>query len=44
MEKNFLKVKNDDGLDGDNDIKNRLLSRLGAFILSNSKRFRNSSI
>ena len=34
----LVKLKNDDGLDGDNDVKNTLPSYLGAFILSNSKR------
>ena len=32
---NFIvKFKKDDGLDGDNDVKNTLPSHLGAFILS----------
>ena len=34
----LVKLKKDDGLDGDNDVKNTLPSHLGAFILSNSKR------
>ena len=34
----IVKLKKDDGLDGDNDVKNTLPSHLGAFILSNSKR------
>ena len=33
----IVKFKKDDGLDGDNDVKNTLPSHLGAFILSNSK-------
>ena len=34
----IVKMKKDDGLDGDNDVKNTLPSHLEAFILSNSKR------
>ena len=34
----------DDGLDGDNNVKNTLPSHLGAFILSNSKRNMNNFI
>ena len=34
----IAKMKNDDGLDGDNNVKNTLPSHLGAFISSNSKR------
>ena len=34
----IVKSKKDDRLDGDNDIKNRLPSNLGAFILSKKKR------
>ena len=37
----ILKLKEDDGLDSDNDVKKTLPSHLGAFILSNSKRFMN---
>ena len=32
----IVKIKKDDGLEGDNDAKNTLPSHLGAFILSNS--------
>ena len=32
------KLKNDDGLDGDNDVKNTLPSPLGVLKLSNSRR------
>ena len=39
-----LKMKKDDGLDGDNDIKNTLPSRLGAFTLGNTKRIMNNFI
>ena len=34
----IVKRKNDEGLDGDNNLKNTLPSHLGAFILSNSKK------
>ena len=40
----IVKLKKDDGLDGDNDVKNILPSHLGAFILSNSKRIMNKFI
>ena len=40
----IVKLKKDDGLQGDNDVKNTLPSHLGAFILSNSKRFMNNFI
>ena len=40
----IVKLKEDDGLDGDNDVKNTLPSPLGAFILSNSERIINKSI
>ena len=33
----IVKLKKDDGLEEDNDVKNTLPSHLGAFILSNSK-------
>ena len=33
-----MKLKEDDALDGDNDVGNTFPSHLGAFILSNSKR------
>ena len=36
------KFKKDDGLDGDNDVKNTLPYHLGAFILSISKRIMNN--
>ena len=39
-----VKMKKDDGLDDDFDIKNTLRTVLGAFILSNSKRIVNSFI
>ena len=39
-----VKLKKDDGLDDQNDIKNTLPSRLGAFISSNSKRIMNNFI
>ena len=35
------KLKNDDGLDSDKNVRNTLLSHLGAFILRNSKRVMN---
>ena len=38
------KFYRDDGLDGDNDVKNTLSSRLGAFIICNTKRFMNNFI
>ena len=38
----IVKLRKDDGLDGDNDVKNTLPSHLGAFILSNSKRIMNN--
>ena len=38
----IVNLKKDDGLDGDNDVKNTLPSHLGAFILSNSKRIMNN--
>ena len=41
---NLVKSKNDDGLDGDNDVKDTLPSHLGAFTLSNSKRILNNFI
>ena len=40
----IVKMKNDDGLDGDNDIKNALPFHLGALIFSNSKRTMNNFI
>ena len=40
----IVKMKKDDGLDGDCDIKNTLLAVLGAFILSNSKRIMNNFV
>ena len=40
----IVKIKKDDGLDDDCDIKNTLPAVLGAFILSNSKRILNSFI
>ena len=40
----IVKLKMDDRLDCDNDVKNTLPSHLGAFILSNSKRFMNNFI
>ena len=40
--KYIVKIKKDDGLDGDNDVKNTIPSHLGAFILSNSKRIMNN--
>ena len=38
----IVKLKKDDGLEGDNDVKNTLPSHLGAFILSISKRIMNN--
>ena len=40
----IVKMKRDDGLDDDCDIKNTLLAVLGAFILSNCKRIMNNFI
>ena len=40
----IVKLRNDDGLEGDNDVKNTLPSHLGAFILNNSKRIMNNFI
>ena len=40
----IVKMKKDDGLDDDCDIKNNLPAVLGAFILSNSKRIMNNFI
>ena len=40
----IVKLKKDDGLEGDNDVENTLPSHLGAFILSNSKRIMNNFI
>ena len=40
----ILKLKTDDGLDGDNDEKNTLPRHLGAFISSNSKGIMNNFI
>ena len=40
----IVKLKKDDGLDFDNDVKNTLPSHIGAFILSNSKRIMNKFI
>ena len=40
----FVKMKKDEGLDDDIDIKNILPSHLGACILSNSKRISNSFV
>ena len=40
----IVKYKKDDGLEGDNDVKNTLPSHLGAFILNNSKRIMNNFI
>ena len=42
--KYIVKLKKDDGLDGNNDVKNTLPSHLGVFILSNSKRIKNNFI
>ena len=39
-----MKYKKDDGLDGDNDVKNTLPSHLRAFILSKNKRNKNNII
>ena len=40
----IVKIKKDDGLDDDCDIKNTLPAVLGVFILSNSKRIKNNFI
>ena len=40
----IVKLKKDDDLDGDNDVKSTLPSHLGAFILSNSERNMNKII
>ena len=40
----IVKLREDDGLDGDNDVTNTLRSQLGAFILSNSERIMNKFI
>ena len=40
----IVKFRKDDGLEGDNDVKNTLPSHLGAFILSNIKRIMNNFI
>ena len=40
----IVKLKKVDGLEEDNDVKNTLPSHLGAFILSNSRRFMNKFI
>ena len=40
----IVKLKKDDGSEGDNDVKNTLPNHLGAFILSNSKRIINNFI
>ena len=40
----IVKLKKDDNLNGDNDVKNALPSHPGAFIESNSKRIMNSFI
>ena len=40
----IVKLKKDDGLEGDNHVKNTIPSHLGAFILSNSKRIKNNFI
>ena len=39
-----MKIEKDNGLDGDNDIKNTSLSHLGAFNFSNSKLIMNNFI
>ena len=39
-----VKLEKDDGLDGDNDVENKLPSHLGAFTLSYSKRIMNNFI
>ena len=40
----IVQFKRDDGLDGDNDVKNTLPSHLGAFKLGNSERILNNFI
>ena len=40
----IVKMKNDDGLDDDNNVKNTFPSHLGGFILSNSKPIMNNFI
>ena len=40
----IVKLNNDDGSEGDNDVKNTLPSHLGAFIFSKSKRITNNFI
>ena len=40
----MVKFKKDDGLDGDNDVKNTLPSHLGAFTFSNNKRIMNNFV
>ena len=40
----IVKLKEDDGLDSEIDIKNTMPSHLGSFILSNSKRIMNNFI
>ena len=40
----IVKLKKDDGLEGDNDVKKTLPSHLGAFILSDSQRIMNHFI
>ena len=40
----IVKLKKDDDLDSDNDVKNTLPSQFGAFLLSNSKRNMNKFI
>ena len=43
--KNYIvKFKKDDGLDDKNNLKNTLLSHLGAFVLSNSERIINKFV
>ena len=42
---NFIvKLRNDDGLEGGNDVKNTLPSDLGAFILKNRRRIMNNFV
>ena len=40
----IVKLKKDNGIEGDNEVENKLPSHLGAFILSNNKRFMNNFI
>ena len=40
----YSKIEKDDGLEGDNDVKNTLPIHLGAFIVGNSKQFMNKFI